>query len=149
MANDTACVLCGESLGMFRTSSLYLAGTRQCCCKTCAKEAETLSQEELCRRVLQSGHAAQPERLQARLEQFEQAQQLRPKCSACGTPMKFSEVVQLDCTPMMDSILCSTFDLLPAHCPACCKIDFYSPQLLEKDEQLAALYKLDTNTCGI
>lgn len=145
MASEFTCVFCGETPSGFRREVIRVGNTTQWCCKSCNKAAADLSDEELCREVLRLGFAQEPEKVEAHLEFIAEAKQARPKCLRCGTPLKFRKIVYLDRTPFSNSILSNTFDLLPAGCPNCHKIEFYSPDLMEQDEKFLYLYQQDTD----
>ena len=145
MASDITCALCGETPSGFRREVIRVGNTTQWCCKSCSKAAADLSDEELCRKVLRLGFAQEPEKVEAHLEFIDEAKQVRPSCLRCGTPLKFRKIVYLDRTPFSDSILSNTFDLLPAVCPACHKIEFYSPDLTDQVEKFLYLYRQDTD----
>lgn len=103
-----------------------------------------MGEAELCRYALSRGYAENRDKIQARLDLLTSAEEARPKCLRCGTPMKFGEVLTLDNTPMRDSFFAGTYDIIPCNCPRCFKIEFYARELLKSDEKLACLYSLDT-----
>jgi len=49
----------------------------------------------------------------------------------------------LDASPMRDGILSSSFDVIPMYCPNCCKMELFWPEMLERNKELAYLYRLD------
>ena len=144
MANDHICVFCGEKVGVFRSTSVFCADTHQTCCKNCAEELRTLSEEERCRRALLLGHADQPEKLAERIELITQAEEHRPVCLRCGAKLTFGHVQTLDNSPLRDGIFSDTFDVLPAYCESCGKMEFYHPDYVLKDKFISYLIRKDT-----
>lgn len=148
MANDSVCIFCGERPGMFKSETILVGGTSQLCCKACAKEVSGLSELELCRKVLRTRRAQNADRIETRVELITQSEEIRPKCSRCGTPMKFGSVTHLDDSPLRDGLLSSTFDVLPCYCPACYKLEFFLPQALKADPKIAFLHRKDVTGQG-
>ena len=68
----------------------------------------------------------------------------RPKCLRCGKPLTFMRVQALDNTPLRDSVYDQSFAVLPAYCQACGKIEFYNPEIVMKNAELAELVAKDT-----
>lgn len=145
MANDNICVFCGETLGVFRSAGINCANTYQPCCKNCAKELKELDEAEQCRRALRLGYAAQPEKLEARIELITSAEEHRPACLRCGAKLKFGSVQYLDNSPMRDSIFSGEFELLPAYCQSCGKYEFYNPVITGRNKFIAYLIAKDTS----
>ena len=104
-----------------------------------------LDEAELCRRVLVRGIAEHPDRLRARIELIEEAENHRPKCLRCGAKLRFDHVQELDNSPLQDSLLADTFDVLPAYCESCGKMEFYNPRIVNKNKYMAYLIHKDTN----
>ena len=115
MAKET-CVFCGAEVSDFVVKTVFCGPVIQYACKSCAKEAEAMSDEERCRRALQRRFAADPERIRAHLEVVEQAEEARPACLRCGEKLKFGEAQALDNSPNYDGLLTGSFDILPAYC---------------------------------
>ena len=138
------CVFCGEVPGLFKESAVTVAGMPEFCCADCRKEAEGLSEEALCRRALQGGHAKYADRIQARLDLIVRSKQARPKCRYCGGDIKFDLMVPFQ-APYRSGVMNFTFDVVPGHCTKCYRFDFFSPDMLQEDECIAYLYESDTN----
>ena len=144
MANDNTCVFCGEQLGIFRNTTIHCGNTWQPACKACEKQLQDLDELELCRRALIRGIANEPEWLQARIELLTEAENHRPTCLRCGGKLFFTEVQELDNSPLRDSIFKDSFVILPACCEACGKYEFYRPDLARSNKYLAHLIWKDT-----
>ena len=140
------CVFCGEAPGVFRSDVVYCGSTAQVSCKTCAKEMAELSEEERCRRALKLGLAEYPDRIQERITLLTEAENHRPACLRCGAGLRFGFVQNLDNSPLRDGIFSETFDVLPAYCTNCGKIEFYHPGYARKDKFVEHLIKKDTGT---
>ena len=145
MANDNICVFCGEKLSLFHSASIICADIHQPSCKNCAKELKELSEEERCRRALRLGLANSPEQLEERIELITKAEDHRPTCPQCGTKLTFGQIQQLDNSPMRDGIFSDTFDVQPAFCESCGKMELYHPYYANKNTFIAYLIKKDTN----
>ena len=145
MANENICVFCGEKIGAFRSTSIFCADTHQTCCKDCAKELRELSEEDRCRRALRLGYAHLPEKLEQRIELITKAEEHRPACLRCGAKLTFGEVQCLDNSPLRDSVFTDTFDLQPAYCESCGKIEFYHPHYVSQNKYIAFLINKDTS----
>ena len=141
MANERNCVFCGEKLGLFQFSDIRCADTLQQCCKTCVGELAKVSEAERCRRALRLGYAISPEKLQAYVDMSEQAETRRPACTRCGTKLRFMDHQYLDNNPVGNG----RFTVIPAYCETCGKCEFYLPEILQKNEELAFLVQSDTN----
>lgn len=144
MANDKVCIFCGEKPKMFRSETVYVGGTEQLCCKGCAGELSGLSEEELCRRALRLGLAEYPEKIEERITLLTESEDHRPACLRCGSKLKFGAVQALDNSPMRDGIFSGTFNVLPAYCQSCGKIEFYNPGYVYENKFIAWLIKKDT-----
>ena len=103
-----------------------------------------LEEMEVCRRALVRGLAENPEHIRARIEFLGDVENHRPKCLRCGTGMIFRKEQQLDNNPMRDSILASTFDVLPVLCPSCGRYEFYDPAIVRTNKHLLYLIWKDT-----
>lgn len=144
MANHENCVFCGEKLSFFHSYTMHCAGSRYPCCKNCANELQEASEEELCRRALRLGLVQPPDRLEERLALLTEAEEHRPACLRCGVKLKFGRVQQLDNTPIRDGMFTETFDVQPAYCEACGKIEFYHPDYVARNKFWAFLAEKDT-----
>ena len=145
MAKENICVFCGQRPGTFRSTTIPCGDTWQTACKACEKELKGLDEAELCRRALVRGIAEHPDRLRARIELIEEAENHRPKCLRCGAKLRFDHVQELDNSPLQDSLLADTFDVLPAYCESCGKMEFYNPRIVNKNKYMAYLIHKDTN----
>ena len=146
MAKDNICVFCGETIGFFNAYTIRCAGSKYPCCKNCANELQEASEEELCRRALRLGLVEPPERLEERLVLLTESEDHRPACLRCGAKLKFGRVQQLDNTPIRDGMFTETFDVQPAYCESCGKIEFYHPDYVARNKFLAFLVEKDTET---
>ena len=144
MANNEICVFCGEKIGFFSSSGVRCGDVFQQSCRSCAQEVEKLTEAEQCRRALRLGLANEPEKLAAKIELYEQAESHRPSCTYCGEKLVFEKEQCLDNSPHRDGIFSSTFNVLPAYCPACGRYEFYNPSIVGKNEHLAFLIRKDT-----
>ena len=140
------CVFCGKEISAFGGDVLYCAGVPQDACKGCKKENEPLSDSEKCRNALKLGLADRPDALRQYAEIVEAAEEHRLRCLRCGGGMRFGEELTLDKTPMRDSIFSETFDVLPAYCDGCGKIELFERSVVVKDKHLAYLIKKDGMT---
>lgn len=136
MEQDNVCIFCGQKPGAFRSTYIQCGRTQQFACKTCEKEMKGLEEAEVCRRALVRGRAKNPELIRERIGLLTEAEDHRLKCLRCGANLKFGQVENLDNSPMRDSILSSTFDVLPAFCEACGKYEFYHPDVIRKNKYL-------------
>lgn len=143
MEKEKICVFCGQKPGPFRSIGIHCGPTYQFACKSCEKELKDLEEVELCRRALIRGLAEDPQRLQERIDLITEAENHRPACLRCGGKLKFGKVQELDNSPLRDSVLSSTFDILPAYCEACGKMEFYHPDFVRKNKYLAYLIHKD------
>ena len=139
MADEKICVFCGQRPGPFRTADVQCGPTWQTACKSCAREVQDLEEVELCRRALRRGLAEDARRLEQRIELITTAEDHRLKCLRCGSPMYFLDAQSFDNSPMRDGLLSSTFDVIPAVCTCCGKIEFYEPLYIRKNKHLAYL----------
>ncbi len=140
------CVFCGKELSFFGSDTLSCAGIPQSTCKSCRKEYEALGDAERCRAALKLGLAERPDDLLRYAELVETAEEHRYRCLRCGGGMRFGEELTLDKTPMRDSIFSATFDVLPAYCDSCGKIEFFERSIVARDKHLAYLMKKDGMT---
>ena len=145
MANENICVFCGEKLGLFNSANMICAGIYQPCCKDCAKELKNLSEEEQCRRALRLGYAQFPEKLEQQIELSTKAEEHRPTCLRCGAKLIFGDIQHLDNSPMRDSVFTDTFDVRPAYCESCGKMEFYHPHFVSQNKYVAYLIDKDTS----
>lgn len=143
MADNRPCIFCGKVPGFWGSCTVTVADIPQQACTDCSRELRGLSELELCQRALESGLAAQPEKIREHIAFVEEVDAKRPKCSVCGTPMVFRGIQTLDASPMRDGIFTSTFDVLPMYCPNCCKMELFWPEMLERNKELAHLYRID------
>ena len=144
MANYDKCVFCGEDLRFFHSYGIRCGDISLPCCKDCADELAELSEVEQCRRALRLGLVEQPEKLQERIELCEQAEAHRPACLRCGTKLRFGGMQRLDNSPMRDSFFTDTYDVRPAYCESCGKIEFYHPNYVARSKFMAYLIRKDT-----
>ncbi len=140
------CVFCGEKIGAFRKDIVYCGTTTQASCKNCAKEVADLVEVERCHRALKLGLAEYPDKIQERITLLTEAENHRPACLRCGAKLKFGHVQNLDNSPLRDGIFSETFDVLPAYCGDCGKIEFYLPAYARQDRFIEYLIKKDTGT---
>lgn len=143
MEKQEVCVFCGEKPGHFRSTEVFCGGTLQFACKSCEKELQDLSELEKCQRALVRGLAKEPERLRARIALITEAEDHRPKCLRCGGKLTFGQVQMLDNSPYRDSVFTDTFDVLPAYCDSCGRIELYDPVRIKRNKHLAYLIKKD------
>ena len=155
MAKET-CVFCGNEVGFLHSDFVTCGPTGQCACKACAKEVKNLDNPERCRRALQRGLAKDAHRLQEFLDQTaqhaqeclniaENAESSRPTCLRCGEKLYFGQIQTLDSSPYRDGLFSSTFDILPAYCKACGKLEFYDPAYISNNQLLSHLVQIDNN----
>ncbi len=145
MANDNVCVFCGQKPGPFRNTTVQCGNTYQFACKACEKELKDLEDVEKCRRALVRGLAERPERLRERIDVITESENHRPTCLRCGSKLVFTEVQELDNSPMRDSIFKEPFEVLPAYCESCGKYEFYHPMTIRKNKYLSYLIWQDTH----
>lgn len=143
MDKNSVCVFCGKKLSAFRYDIVYCGAVAQVVCKDCKKEVDMLPEEERCRRALASGRADQPEKIREAMELAERAEQARMTCLRCGGKLRFGELQSLDNSPLRDSIFADTFEVLPAYCDQCGKIEFFDYEVLSKNKYTAYLMKKD------
>lgn len=120
----------------------YYTGQLQKLCK----RGGGLDEVERCRRALKLGLAEYPEKIQERITLLTEAEDHRPACLRCGARLKFGFVQNLDNSPLRDGIFSETFDVLPAYCTGCGKIEFYHPGYVRKNHFIEYLIKKDTGT---
>ena len=144
MANENVCIFCGEKMGFFHAMTVTCAGYYLPCCKNCFKELKDLPEEELCRRALRLGLVQDTQALEARIELATKSEEQRPTCLQCGTRLLFRERQCLDNSPMGDGLFSRAFSVVPAVCPSCGKYELYDPEIVEKNEYLAYLMKIDS-----
>lgn len=145
MAKES-CAFCGERIGMFGGEQILCAGVYQPCCKTCAGDVAGLSQEELCRRALQSGGAACPEHLRDWLSTAQSAEEKRPRCRCCDGTVTFRKAITIyNTTPgTFEDGLAAACELQPAVCTQCGRMEFFDPGFLRQNKLLSYLVKKDT-----
>ena len=143
MADEKICVFCGQRPGPFKTADVQCGPTWQVACKACAREVKDLQELELCQRALRLGFAQNAQRLEKRVALMTEAEGHRPQCLRCGTPLRFRDIETLDNSPMRDGLLCSTFDVLPAVCTNCGKMELYDPSFVRKNKYLLCLVEKD------
>lgn len=144
MEREKVCVFCGQKPSAFRSASIQCGATVQLACKSCEKELAGLDEVELCRRALRRGLAEKPPKLEERIALITQAEEHRPACLRCGAKLKFGKVQSLDNSPMRDNVFMDTFDVLPAYCVSCGKIEFYHPKHARNDKFVAYLIYKDS-----
>ena len=137
------CVFCGDEVSDFVVKTVFCGPVIQYACKRCFKEVETLSDEDRCRRALQRGFALSPERVREHLEIVESAEEARPACLRCGEKLRFGEAETLDASPNRDGLLSRTFDVLPAYCTNCGKMELYNPTYIAKNKLFSYLVNKD------
>lgn len=145
MANKKVCIFCGEKPGLFRASNIVCGGTLQLCCVSCENELKELTELEQCHRALRLGLAEDQEKIEARIDVLTNSETHRPMCMRCNTKLKFGREQRLDNTPLGDGIFSDTFDVVPAYCSTCGKIEFYSPDFIRRNQYLAHLVAADTD----
>lgn len=143
MEKEKVCVFCGQKPGMFSSTTVFCGDTAQFACKVCEKELKNLDDVEVCHRALRLGLAENPKRLEDRIALVTEAENHRPACLRCGAKLKFGTDQQLDNSPLRDGLLSSTFDVLPAYCESCGKMEFYDPTIVRKNKFIAYLISKD------
>lgn len=138
------CVFCGTEVGYMRSEYVSCGPVSQWACKSCAKEVKDLDEVERCRQALRLSLAVAPDALQEYVTMVEGAEDARPTCLRCGTKLKFGQVVTLDSSPYRDGLLSNTFDILPAYCRQCGKMELYNPGYSSGNKLLSYLVKKDT-----
>lgn len=146
MADEKICVFCGQRPGPFQATDVICGTTWQTACKACAKEVKGLSEVELCQRALRRGLAQEAQRLEQRIALITQAEDHRPNCLRCGKPLYFMEEQTLDNSPYRDSVLTTTFDVIPAVCTSCGKMELYDPGYIRRNKYLAYLIEKDQDS---
>ena len=146
MENKKVCIFCGEKPGLFGKASIVCGGTIQFCCSGCEHELKQLDELEQCRRALRLGLAEDQEKRNARIEVLTNAEAHRPACLRCNTKLKYRREQHLDNTPGRDGIFSETFDVIPAFCSTCGKIEFFDPDHLRRNPYLSHLIAVDTTT---
>lgn len=146
MENKKVCIFCGEKPGLFRASSIVCGGTIQFCCTTCENEIKQLDEVEQCRLALRLGLAEDQEKINTRIEVLTNAEDHRPTCIRCNTKLKYHREEHLDHTPGRDGIFSETFDVIPAYCPSCGRIEFFNPDNIRRNPYLSHLIAVDTDT---
>ena len=142
MAKET-CVFCGNEAGFMLGDFVPCGPVSQFACRSCAKEVKNLSEAERCRRALQRGLANEPQRIQEYLDTVENAEDARPACLRCGEKLSFGQVQTLDNSPYSDGLLSTSFDVLPAHCKKCGRIELFDPSYVSNDRFLTYLLRKD------
>ena len=143
MEKEKLCVFCRQKPGAFRSGSIICGGTYQFSCKSCEKELKDMDDVEKCRRALQLGLAENAKRLEEYIQLVTEAEEHRPACLRCGAKLKFGAIQELDNSPMRDGLLSDTFDILPAYCESCGKMEFYNPAYVHKNKFISYLIKKD------
>lgn len=143
MEKDNICVFCGQKPGMFSSTTVSCGNTLQFACRACEKELRSLEDVEVCRRALRLGYAENPKRLQDHIALVTEAEDHRPACLRCGSKLKFGVTQQLDNSPYRDGLLSDTFDVLPARCESCGKMEFYDPRIVRKNKFISYLISKD------
>ena len=144
MATNDRCVFCGKPVGGLRSTNVLCGSIYQCSCRDCAREMEPLDHADRCRRALLRGLADRPEKLQTYLRVQAEAEEHRPKCTACGGRMIFMPVQHFDNTPHSDSLFHGSFQVLPAWCESCARFEFFNPAAVQKNPFLAHLMETDS-----
>ena len=144
MKNKRICVFCGEKPGPFRSSNVVCGGTLQVCCLSCEEELRSLTELEQCKRALRLGLADMPKKLEDRIDVITNAEAHRHECLRCGAKLTYGTVQHLDNSPLNDGIFSGTFDVVPAFCSSCGKIEFFDPVFLEQNKYTAYLLELDS-----
>ena len=144
MEKEQVCVFCGQKPGAFRSTTVQCGNTFQFACKSCEKELKDLDEVEICHRALRYGRAENPQKLQDRIALITEAEEHRPVCLRCGTKLYFGKVQTLDNSPLRDHLLSDTFDILPAYCENCGKMEIYDPGYIRRNKYLRYLSWKDT-----
>lgn len=140
------CVFCGEEVGYMRNEYVNCGPVCECACKRCAREVKEVSEVERCRRALQRGLSTSRKPLEEYIAMVEGAEEARPACLRCGAKLKFGEMQTLDNSPYRDGLLSSSFDVVPAYCTGCGKMELYHPAYLSGNKLLSYLVKKDTGS---
>ena len=146
MKDKRICVFCGKKPAPFRSSNIVCGDTLQVCCISCENEVRTLSELEQCTRALRLGLADAPHKLKERIDILTNAETHRHKCLRCGAELTYGAVQHLDNSPLNDGIFGGTFDVVPAFCVSCGKIEFFAPEFLKRNKYTAYLIELDSMT---
>lgn len=138
------CVFCGSEVSYMRSDYVSCGPVNQFACKACAKELKDLSALERCRRALQRGITEAKQTIEEYITMVETAEEARPACLRCGEKLRFGEVQTLDNSPYRDGLLSNTFNILPAYCHNCGKMEIYNPAYIGNNKLLSYLVKKDT-----
>jgi len=93
---------------------------------------------------LRLGLAEDAKTLEAVILMDLEAEEHRPTCLRCGGKLTFGKVQELDNTPFHgNGIMTDTFDVLPAYCETCGKIELYHPAYVRKNQLMAYLLSKD------
>lgn len=139
------CVFCGKEIGYVRSEYITCGPVGQYACKSCAREAASLSEADKCRMVLQRGYTTSRAAMEEYIAMVDGAEEARPACLRCGAKLKFGAAVTLDDTPYRDGLLASGgFAILPAYCQNCGKMEIYNPGYIGNNKLLSFLVKKDT-----
>ncbi len=138
------CVFCGSEVGYMRSEYVTCGPVGQYACKRCAREVNGLSEEEKCRRALQRGFTEARKSMEEYIAMVEGAEEARPACLRCGAKITFGEIQTLDNSPYRDGLLSGTFNVLPAYCKNCGKMELYNPAYISGNKLLSYLVKKDT-----
>lgn len=137
------CVFCGQEVGYVRSEYVVCGPVSQFSCKSCAREVKDLSGVERCRRALRLGITEVRQAMEEYIEMVENAEESRPACLRCGEKIRFGQVQTLDNSPYRDGLLTDTFDVLPAYCTNCGKMEFYNPSYISRHKLFSYLVKKD------
>lgn len=144
MRDKRICVFCGTKPAPFRSSNIVCGGTLQVCCISCEDEVRSLSELEQCKRALRLGLADTPKKLEERIDILSNAESHRHKCLRCGAKLTYGAVQHLDNSPLSDGIFTGTFDVVPAFCTSCGRIEFFDPKFLNRNKYISHLIELDS-----
>ena len=144
---DNVCVFCGEGLTLLNRKTVYCCTTQQPACKDCHAKLIKLPREELGRRALATGRAAEGDKIRAYLAQRQAAAEEKARavqkregylegkeCLRCGIPMvkkgarrfqmyEYESLTDSIFNPSADTLL---LDLLV--CPQCRRAEFFLPE---------------------
>lgn len=135
------CVFCGEEVGSFAVKAVVCGPTSQWACKSCAKEAENLSEVEKCRRALQRGLAISREKLEEYISMVDSAEESRPVCPSCEGKMTFRKIVTLE---KKYDVFDPFFEIIPACCENCGRLALFDPAFIRCSKTLTYLAAKDT-----
>ena len=136
------CVFCGEEVSTMRGDYIPCGPVYQWACRNCIREVKPLGETDRARRVLQRRFTSKAAAFEEYIAMVDGAEEARPACLRCGEKLKFGEAQALHNNPLNEWK--SFFDVLPAYCTNCGKIELYRPEHIEKNKQLSYLVKKDT-----